>query len=256
MLTTQQPKVVSEGNIVISAEINVGEEETNVGFEWRRIDWPDDFESNKGAGYIVDGQMEGYIRNLNTNYLWKYRPYFNYEGQYYYGDWVGIDPTNTSYFEPTVHTYATANVNGNSAQIKGYAQRGTEDVVSQGFVYWKSGEGASTAEIAATSIPKGAITVEADGTIMQTTLSALDFNSTYTYAAFMKTSDNKLYYGNEQTFTIGADPAGIHLSTVSNTTEGKIVGIYDITGRRLHDVQRGINIIKYDNGQTKKVLIP
>ena len=38
---TAQPKVVSLGNVIVGATTNVDDAETNVGFEWRREDWPD-----------------------------------------------------------------------------------------------------------------------------------------------------------------------------------------------------------------------
>ena len=115
-LATLQPKVISEGNVIVAAESNVDDEETSVGFEWRRTDWTNDFASNTGAAYMYEGTMEGYIRNLNANYLWKFRPYYlSNSGTYYYGDWVGIDPSNTSYFAPTVHTYSRIVIEGNSA---------------------------------------------------------------------------------------------------------------------------------------------
>ena len=107
--TTQQPKVIADGDVVVAAESNLDDEETNVGFEWRRVDWTDDFASNT--------RMEGNIRNLNTNKLWKYRPYYESNaGNRHYGEWVGIDPTNTSYFEPTVYTYPTSSVSENTAE--------------------------------------------------------------------------------------------------------------------------------------------
>ena len=130
-LTTMQPKVVSEGNVIVSAETNLDIEETNIGFEWRRIDWSDDFDSKKGIAYLYEGIMEGYIRSLNSNYLWKYRPYYtSNSGKTYYGDWKGIDPSDYSYFEPSVHTYSTISVTGNRAEVKGYAMRGTDNVTS------------------------------------------------------------------------------------------------------------------------------
>ena len=138
-MTSLPPKVVNEGNVIVAASTNIDENETSVGFEWRRTDWPDDFPSNKGAAAIYKGQMEGYIRNINANYLWKVRPYYvSNEGNCYYGDWTGVDPSNTSYFEPTVHTYEKIDVKGNSAMVKGYALNGTDKVTVQGFKYWKS----------------------------------------------------------------------------------------------------------------------
>jgi hypothetical protein len=47
-LTTEQPKVVSLGNVIVSAKANVDDEEENVGFEWRRTDWTDDFKVEHG----------------------------------------------------------------------------------------------------------------------------------------------------------------------------------------------------------------
>lgn len=85
--TTLQPKVVSMGNVIVAAQSNLDDEETNVGFEWRRTDWTDDFVSNTGGAYLYNGTMEGYIRNLNTEKLWKFRPYYlSNSGTYYYGD--------------------------------------------------------------------------------------------------------------------------------------------------------------------------
>ena len=41
----------------------MGDEETNVGFEWRREDWTEIVPSNTGGAYLYDGVIEGYIRN-------------------------------------------------------------------------------------------------------------------------------------------------------------------------------------------------
>ena len=163
--TASQPKVISEGNVIIASKSNLDDGETNVGFEWRRTDWTSEFPSNRAGAYLYEGMMEGYIRNLNTNYLWKYRPYYEtQDGSRYYGDWTGIDPTNTSYFEPTVHTYDKVEVNGNRARVKGYAMRGSDNIVSQGFRYWRSTESASRAK-----------QVEADGQVMSIELKGLDY---------------------------------------------------------------------------------
>ena len=75
-LTTSQPQVISNGNVILSAETNIDDAETNIGFEWRRTDWTDDFASNTGEATLSNGIMEGHIFNLNTEKLWKYRPYY------------------------------------------------------------------------------------------------------------------------------------------------------------------------------------
>lgn len=254
-LETQQPKVVKEGNVIVSAKTNLDESVTSVGFEWRRTDWTDDFASNTSKAYIYDGTMEGYIRNMNTNHLWKYRPYYEgYKGTKYYGEWVGLDPSNTSYFEPTVHTYADISVNGSSAKVKGYVQRGTDNISSQGFAYWKTG-GASAKAYAPTSIPANATKVEAKGTVMETTLSGLDYNSTYAYVAYVTTSEGETLYGDQRTFTTGVNPTGI-VEVAADTPKAKYAaGIYDMNGRKIEKTQRGINIIRFADGTVKKVLV-
>lgn len=266
-IKTLQPKVVSEGNVIVQAQTNVDDEEQNVGFEWRRTDWDDTFASSTGNGYVYDGVVEGYIRNMNANRLWKYRAYYqSNSGKQYYGDWVGIDPSNTSYFEPTVHTYARVDVNGNTAKLTGYAQRGTDQIQSQGFIYWKSGVASSKralpysensngiANVAATEIPADAITVASSGTLMEATLQALDFNTDYTYVAFVKTSEGETFYGAERTFAIGEDPEGVISTAVERTTAKEPLGIYDLSGRRIPQLQKGINIIRYTDGTSEKIL--
>jgi len=203
-LTTQQPKVVSLGNVIVSAEANIDDEEENVGFEWRRTDWTDDFASNTGTANMVEGTMEGYIRNLNTEKLWKFRPYYlSDSGTYYYGDWVGLDPTNTSYFEPTVHTYAKIEVKGNTALVKGYALGGSDKITVQGFKYWKK---ASANNRAASDIPSDAMTIEAKGTVMEVSLTDLEYASSYEYVAFATTSEGDTFYGEIKTFETGESP--------------------------------------------------
>ena len=203
-LTTSQPKVVSLGNVIVSAESNIDDEEKNVGFEWRRTDWTDDFASNTGTANMFEGTMEGYICNLYTEKLWKFRPYYlSDDGTYYYGDWVGLDPTNTSYFEPTVHTYAKIEVKGNTALVKGYALGGSDKITVQGFKYWKK---ASANNRAASDIPSDAMTIEAKGTVMEVSLTDLEYASSYEYVAFATTSEGDTFYGEIKTFETGESP--------------------------------------------------
>ena len=254
-LTTLQPRVATPGNVVVAAESNINNDGENVGFEWRRTDWTDDFASNTGGAYLFEGNMEGYIRNLNTEKLWKYRPYYeSNSGKRYYGEWVGLDPTDTSYFEPTVHTYAKVNVQGNSAEVKGYAMRGSDNVTSQGFMYWKASSGAR-AEVGSSNVtvPKDATTVEVKGNVMTTTLEGLDYKSTYCYVAFVTTSEGETFYGEQQTFKTGENTSGIETYTAKANDSRTL--IYDIKGRRLDAPQRGINIIRMSNGTTKKVIV-
>ena len=201
--------------------------------------------------------MEGYIRNLNTDKLWKFRPYYiSPAGRYYYGEWIGLDPTNTSYFEPTVHTYASVNVDGNTAAVRGYAMTGTDKIEVQGFKYWKgkaSDVKGMDAPQKAVSIPSDAMTVEATGQIMTANLTGLDYNSTYHYLAFATTSEGETFYGEEQVFETGDAPMGIE--DILSKQPVTIVARYNMNGQAISSPQKGINILRMSDGTVKKVLV-
>ena len=267
VLNMQQPKVISAGNVIVAANTNIDEDEPYFGFEWRRTDWTNEFGSQYGKGILYEEQMEGYIRNLNTEKLWKVRPYYYRESEdiHHYGDWVGIDPSNTSYFEPTVHTYAKISVESNGALVKGYAMRGTDKVKVQGFKYWKTVAGANlreTAQRRAAAVPGDAMTEEvaisgAGQQMMSANLKGLDYNSTYHFVAFVTTEENETFYGEEQSFTTGDDPTGIESIEADGKANEPVreVARYNLNGQRITAPQKGVNIIRYSNGQTKKVFI-
>jgi hypothetical protein len=168
---------------------------------------------------------------------------------------VGLDPSNTSYFEPTVHTYAKISVEGNSAEVKGYVMRGSDNITQQGFKYWKiSNDFARGGEKRAAAIPSDAMTVEATGNVMTAELKNLDYESKYCVVAFVKTSENEMFYGEQQTFQTGIDTSGVEdvVSTPSNTTE---VARYDLKGHRLDAPQKGLNIIRMSDGTVRKVMV-
>jgi hypothetical protein len=236
--TTLQPKVATPGNVIVAATSNIDDAETNVGFEWRRTDWTDDFASNSGQAFLYEGTMEGYIRNLNTDKLWKFRPYYeSASGKRYYGEWMGLDPTNTSYFEPTVHTYALQVVDGNTAQVRGYAMRGSDNTAQQGFKYWKSTNNAR-AMASGVSVPKDAQTVEAKGVVMEAELTGLDYSSTYCYVAFVTTTEGETFYGEQQTLQTGEDVTGIETPIMATANDG-MLRIYSLNGRMVATQQGG-----------------
>ncbi|MBR6121886.1 MAG: T9SS type A sorting domain-containing protein [Prevotella sp.] len=224
--------------MIVAATSNIDDAETNVGFEWRRTDWTDDFASNWGQAFLYEGTMEGYIRNLNADKLWKYRPYYeSASGQQYYGEWIGLDPSNTSYFEPTVHTYAQQVVNGNTAQVRGYAMRGSDNAAQQGFKYWKSTNNAQ-AMASGVSVPKDAQTVEAKGVVMEAELTGLDYSSTYCYVAFVTTTEGETFYGEQQTLQTGEDVTGIETPIMATANDG-MLRIYSLNGRMVATQQGG-----------------
>ena len=260
-----EPKVVSVGNVIVASNVNIDDDDAVVGFEWRRMDWPDEISSSTGGAVLYEGTMEGIIRNMNTNYLWKVRPYFkSFDGwDTYYGDWVGFDPSNTSYFQPTVHTYSKVVVNGNTASLKGYAMRGTDNVTSQGFKYWRTTNASSS--LKDIDIPSNAQTVTASGQIMTATLTNLEYATNYICVAFVETSEGETFYGEPQTFRtanvtgieqIQINPDATH-TTDNNTSESvrTIVGYYNLQGQRITQPQKGIVIVRYSDGTSSKMLV-
>ena len=266
--TTHSPKVLPDKDVVVSASLNVDNIETNVGFEWRRVDTDESlFDSNRGLAYIYEGTIEGCIHNLNENYLWKFRPYYqSNSGDFYYGVWKGIDLNDNSYFEPTVHTYADVDMDGDEVSLTGYVQRGSDDIDEEGFNYWENGTGSENVHLltpSRISIPNNALTVTADGTLMQVRLSGLRPNTTYNYVAYMKTVNGDKYYGVIRSFTTGDFdvPTGVVISEnnvsaseINNTT------IFDLSGKKignkLEDIhKRGVRIIRLTDGTTRKVVV-
>ena len=49
-----------------------------------------------------------------------------------------------------------------------------------------------------------------------------------------------------------ADPAGIN--AMQNGGEKKVAAVYNLGGQRTNSMQKGVNIVKYNNGETVKVL--
>lgn len=69
--------------------------------------------------------------------------------------------------------------------------------------------------------------------------------------ALVKTVSGKTY-SEEHTFTTEADILGV--GSVDATAPA-ITGYYDMTGRRLDVSAKGINIILYSDGTTRKVIV-
>ncbi len=172
------------------------------GIEWRRYGAPESLAPNKAECPVVDGMLVGYLKGLNPDAYYEYRPYYtSAAGNTYYGEWTAFFSGDAGvYFEPEVRTFTENSVDGNSVTIKGYALPGTDEVISQGFEYWKA-SGMSTYST------DNVKTVLASGISMSVTLSGLDYNSTYRYRAFVTTAKGTTY-GDTVGFSTGY-PAGI-----------------------------------------------
>lgn len=258
-LTTLQPKCVSATCAIVAAETNISDEEANVGFQWKKYDAPASLKPSEGYAAIYNGKLEGYIKNLQPTSYYNVRAFYKSAAdQYYYGDWVTFDPSDFSYFEPTVHTYPVEDVKSGAVKVKGYALAGTDEITEQGFEYWQTGASDSRAkqvraEISAASATNNVITIYAAGQVMTATLTDLAPGTTYNVRAFVKTASGTTY-GEEQVFITATDATGI--GNVGTGTAGPTVtGYYDINGRRLSEPRKGINIVRYSDGTIRKVIV-
>ncbi len=209
-LITLQPRSVSNSCAIVAATTNIGEDETSVGFQWKKYDAPASLAPGEGYAAIYGGQLEGYIRNLQSTSYYNVRAFYkSAEGDYYYGGWVTFDPSDFSYFEPTVHTYAAAEVTHSSAWMKGYILAGTDAIEKQGFEYWPLNSGAAKAMSVNDAAVAGNVqTVLATGQVMRAELRDLLPATTYCCRAFVKTATGTTY-GEELTFTTLDAPTGV-----------------------------------------------
>lgn len=258
-LATMQPRGVSSTCSVVAAETNISEEELNVGFQWKKVDAPASLKPNEGYAAIYDGRLEGYIKNLQATSYYNVRAFYkSVAGNYYYGDWVTFDPSDFSYFEPTVHTYPVEEDENGAVKVKGYALAGTDEITEQGFEYWQVGVNGNKVKrvCAAFSPVTGAsdvITVYAAGQVMTATLTDLVPGATYSVRAFVTTVSGTTY-GEEQSFTTETDVTGIS-NAGAVTAEPVVTGYYDICGRMLNEPHKGVNIVHFSDGTARKVVV-
>lgn len=231
-MKTLNPKNVSSTTSIVAAEANISDDETGAGFEWRKYDAPESLPSSRGKAIVFDGKMEGKINNLQPVY-YNVRPYYeSASGNMYYGDWMTFDPTDFSYFEPTVHTYDfPEDPSSNSVEVRGYVMQGTDDVIEQGFEYWKTSDSqrkmASNGEV---------MRVKATGQLMIATLKDLDYESHYVVRAYVITAGGTVY-GEERTFATPADPtSGIIEVKESESVSRSLKGIYTMDGRKIERI--------------------
>lgn len=207
--TTEMPKVTNSGEAIVCASTNISEVETNVGFEWRKIDAPDVVPSRTGESIIYNGAMEGKIKNLDASTYWKVRPFYKSgSNTMYYGEWIGFDPSDFSYFEPTVHTYNSATISENNVILTGMAIEGSDPILEQGFEYWNT----ASEESLGSRAPANSQQVTAEGQRMQAVLTNLTEGSSYSYRAYVKT-EKGFFYGEECSFVSPSN--GNDQSTVS-----------------------------------------
>ena len=256
-LTTLQPKCVSDRCAIVAATTNMSEEETSAGFQWKKYDAPESLAPNEAYAAIYDGQLEGYLKNLQSAFYYNVRAFYKSNtGEYYFSDWVTFDPSDFSYFEPTAHTYPVTHTTDCTASVRGYALAGTDEITEQGFEYWEAAGGAAApkqvkaAELAPAE--ENIYTVLASGQVMQVVLDGLKPQTTYIYRAFVRTASGTTY-GEEQTFTTDV-PTGIENAETEKPVP-TIIGYYDLSGRQLAGKQSGLVIVRYSDGTSRKLIV-
>ena len=264
---TLKAKATSNTRAIICAEANIANEESGTGFEWRRIDAPDLVPSEVVGCAVHDNVMEGTLDNLSASTYYKYRPFYtSASGQSYYGEWVGFGTADAYvYFTPTVHTYATAMTSTNAVRLTGYVLPGSDDIVEQGFEYWK--DGASTRSNNVTR-------VIASGQRMSVLIENLEHGTRYKYRAFATTTKETVY-GDTQMFEtpvmtdveeviFDSTPAvstGRGVIYINNVDDNCRVRIFTLSGVEVYtgydreiSVEGGIYIVHTD-GITQKLMV-
>lgn len=183
-IETLQPKGLTATSTLVAGRANVDDEETGAGFQWRKYDAPSTLKSSEAYAPVYGGTIEGYIKNLSTASYYNVRAFYkSASGTYYYGEWVTFDPSDFSYFEPTVHTYALVQVVQGTAHVGGVVLQGSSEIVEQGFEYWAS-TAARSAHVK---------TVQASGQRMEADLTGLASKTTYSVRAYARTAEGTTY---------------------------------------------------------------
>ena len=248
-LKTLKPKCVSNSCAIVAAETNIADVEPNVGFEWRKNDAPASLPSTEGYGVVCEGMLEGYIKNLQATSYYNVRPFYkDASGKYYYGEWITFDPSDFSYFEPTIRTYPVQDITENSATVRGYVMPGTDNITRQGVQYWKTAGNKVRGKAPA---PSEITTVEATGQIMTVTLNDLEAATDYTFRVFVETESGYVYVEEQQFTTEGA----ASISDINNEEiNAKIVGYYNLMGVKSSKPHKGMNIVVYSDGTSRKMI--
>ena len=248
------PKCVTQSSAVVAAKTNIADNEVNAGFQWRKYDAPESLPWSEANAVVNDGQIEGFIKNLQSNSYYRLRAFYRTtDGEYYYTEFTTFDPSDFSYFEPTVRTYSATEVTHNSANVKGYILRGSDEIIRQGFHYWIAGQGARNGQ--RMEAGSEVQTVVATGQVMTATLTNLDPDTDYVVRAFAETESGNTIYGDEMSFHTEVFTGIETVKVDTDDSEAEIVGYYDLSGRRHDSPLKGLNIIMYSNGHVRKMLM-
>lgn len=242
-------KGVSSSSSIITAATNIDERESGIGFQWKKYDAPSSLKPSEGAAVIRDGKIEGKLKNLQAQFYYNVRPFYKDQyGNYYFGEWITFDPSDFSYMEAIIHTYAPQDITSDKATLTGYVLEGSDDIIEQGFEY---GPSDGTRTVRRVQSPLKSDRIVATGQIMSASLNDLQPNTDYVVRAYAITAEGE-FFGEEQSFKTDT-PAEISVID-GNGNNPVIVGYYSLTGQKLQYPQKGVNIVVYSNGVRKKII--
>lgn len=123
-----------------------------------------------------------------------------------------------------------------------------------GFEYGPTGTSATNSlrVNAVLSTTDNVQTVLATGQVMTAELRGLRPSTTYCCRAFVKTATGTTY-GEKQTFTTLEDLTGINSVGYAPESAPTVTGYYDLSGRKSATPHRGVNIVRYSDGTTRKI---
>ncbi len=210
-MEAQPVRMLTNTTVMFEAQTNMIDEETMVGFEWRRYDAPDEMPSTKVYSPVFDGKIAGTLKNLAENVYYKYRPFYtSNSGKSYYGNWVAFLTADAGVvYEPMVYTYNSPAVTQTEATLQGVALRGSDEITEQGFEYWKSGN-------------NPIVKITATGERMSKKVSGLQQGTNYTFRAFV-TSGVVTRYGNEVDFITLSNNLDVNLDGQVNIADINLI---------------------------------
>lgn len=115
------------------------------------------------------------------------------------------------YFEPEIHTFDVLTSNDTKVVLKGIVVEGSDDVIEQGFEYWRSSKTRNDDEH---------WFVKAEGTLMKVELDDLEPGVRYNYRSYVKTASDTSY-GEVLTFTAPGNVVAYDKETISIGSKGK-----------------------------------
>lgn len=194
---------VTKTSAALSSDIILGDEDIiDQGFEWKK---------NDGGSYVqIPGALSNEIltanlTDLSENTSYTVRAFIETESGIYYGNEIVFKTNNQI---PSVTTNVT-NVTKTSAVLSGTVNKGSEEIVDQGFE-WKKTDGGTYVQQSGT-LKNGTLTV---------TLTGLTKNTRYIVRPFVVTETNT-YYGAENTFrTKKSTSSGSSSSSSSSSSNG------------------------------------